>query len=138
MANILKHIKRIAKKAFLAFKGRTRYSVELQLRDAYNSISMNYLDDHKPDEALKYINKAIQLCEKTWGEYNKELAVSFALKARAYELKADYDKALEYYKREMVIRERELGEEHPDTATTYNNMAGVYRCLRKYDDALDY
>ncbi len=90
------------------------------------------------DLALKWHEKAREICEKAVGKEHPNTATTYDNIAAVYDRKGEYDRALEWHEKAWDIREKVLGKEHPSTAATYNNIAGVHASKGEYDRALEW
>src|SRR5262245_14475437 len=76
----------------------------------------------KYDEALPYIERALEIREKRLGPDHTDVSQAINALGRLYYYKGDYVKAEPLYRRAMAIREKSLGPEHPDVADSLNNL----------------
>jgi len=69
---------------------------------------------------------------------DEDKAFAFALKAKAFSNKEQYEKADRYYRASLKIQLKTLGPEHPDVAVTYNNIGMACDFKGAHHEAIDY
>jgi len=86
----------------------------------YNNRGKKLMDDHKPKEAFRDFDKAIQL--------NPEYGLAYYNRGNIYEKEKKYEQALNDYNKSV--------EFSPKYASTYNNRGNIYKYQNKLEDAL--
>ena len=89
-------------------------------------------------EAVKYLEKSIEIGERTLDKNDPNLADSYNDIALVYDNMGEYSKALEHYDKSHKIYEIALPKNHPDLATSYSNIGRVYNNTGEYSKALEY
>ena len=96
--------------------------------------SMNLKNSYA--DALKFLDKAIEIREEYLGKDHPETASAYLAKGNTLAKKGNYTEALELVQKAVKIRENTLGQDNPYTVETYDAM-GVISCdSGKYEDAL--
>jgi tetratricopeptide (TPR) repeat protein/predicted MPP superfamily phosphohydrolase len=89
-------------------------------------------------EALGYLERALEIRRKLFGEEHLHTAESLNNVGNIYsELGRNRD-ALRYHDRALEIRRKLFGEEHPHTAQSLNSIGAIYRELGNNQKALRY
>jgi tetratricopeptide (TPR) repeat protein len=104
----------------------------------YNNLSMRYKALGKPEEALKYQLKAVEIREKVLDKDHPDLATSYNNLSLIYKDLGKYEEALKHQFKAVEIREKVLDKDHPSLATSYNNLSLIYKALGKPEEALKY
>jgi len=89
----------------------------------------------KYDEALPYIERALEIRERTLGPDHPDVSQAINALAALHYFKGEYSKAEPLYRRALAVWEKSLGPEHPDVAHTLNNLAALYSVLGDYAKA---
>ena len=104
-----------------------------------NCIGENLTRLDKFEHAMKYLNKALEIGLKKFGENHPKVADSYNNIGRVYWIKkSDYDRALKYLNKSLAIRLETLGEKHPAVATSYNLIGIIYLNNGDLNQALMY
>lgn len=90
------------------------------------------------DRAIPFIEKALHITLKLYGEEHTDIANGYNNLGLAYNRKGEYDKAISYGELALIISKKLYGEDHPDVATSYNNLGLVYDDKGEYDKAISY
>ena len=108
------------------------------VRSLMTWLAYAYDHDNKPDTALVWLNKTLDLATLAEDADSSEIAMSYTLIGRAYLNKEDYDKGLEYTLKGLEIRERLAVKDTSELAQSYNNLGFVYHQLNDTVKALEY
>ena len=82
--------------------------------------------------------KALEDCQRTFGENHPETALVLEKIAEIYGTIEDYPKALEYHDRVLKIKLNLFGESHCEAAAALNKIGVVYTTLGDCKKALQY
>ena len=104
----------------------------------FNSLACLYEAQGSYDEALKYYNLTVEICEMILGKDHPFSATAYNNIAGVYKAQGNYENALMFYNMALEIREKSLDKDLPSTATTYNNIASMYQNQGNYDEALKF
>ena len=96
-------------------------------------IGLSLLNLGQSDDALYYIHRDVEICEKTFPDPHPDLAIAYNNMATIYhrlalwgnDKKENYLKALEWYKKAYEISETINGSDHPNTAVCMWNIGGI-------------
>ncbi|MCL1994919.1 MAG: tetratricopeptide repeat protein [Defluviitaleaceae bacterium] len=103
----------------------------------FNNIASIYRIQGKYDDALTWLHKALEICEKILDPDDLRTAATYNNMAVVYDNQGKYDDALTWHHKALEIYGKKLDPDDPRTAT-YNNMALVYNNQGKYNDALEW
>jgi CHAT domain-containing protein/lipopolysaccharide biosynthesis regulator YciM len=81
------------------------------------------------------LQRALLLCEQTFGSVSAETADSLGSLALLYQRMGDLTRALPLYQRALKIREKVSGDDHAETAKILSNLGDVYSDLGDGDRA---
>jgi len=98
-----------------------------------NQIS-DILSDSKPDEAIKYAQKANLLSNNL--NFKKGIAKSLSIKGRIFQIKGDYNKSILFFEQALKIN-IEINNKQ-EISETEKYIGIIYEKQRKYDKALTY
>jgi tetratricopeptide (TPR) repeat protein len=113
-------------------------SDEREKGNLFHQLGSTKVDQGKYDEAIKYFEKSLVICEKTLPQNHPHLASSFNNIGLVYEKLGEYSKALESHEKALRIYQKIRPPNHPDLVSTYNNMGLVYNDLGDYPKALSF
>ncbi|CAF3392438.1 unnamed protein product [Rotaria socialis] len=86
--------------------------------------------------ALKVLQNAYQIQEKTFQEGNQAFASTFSWYGSVYRDLKEYSKALDYFEKCLTIVRKTLPENHPDFGLTYSNIGDIHHLMSGYEKAL--
>ncbi len=114
-----------------------KYSSELPNSLIYSNLasSLNSLD--KEEQALYYLDLALDKAEKEIGSTNPLMASIKSTISSTNRRIANYDKAREAAEEALELRKQHLGSDHPRIANSYNTLGLIYRRLDKSEEARD-
>ena len=105
--------------------------------EALSEAGLFYSDLGKYSEALCYLEKALEISLKIFGEKHRDVAAGYNNIGLIYGSLGNYDKALEFHKKSLDISLKIFGEEYSDVvATSYNNIGLAYEAQYQYAKAL--
>ena len=110
----------------------------LYIASAYHYLGLYYNIVSKPDQALEYYNKSLEIRLNILGEKNLEVAISYNNIGNCYSLKGNYDKALEFSLKSLTIRKGIKETKPVDLVSSYQNIGLIYWYLKEFDNALKY
>lgn len=93
----------------------------------YANISITYNELGRPEDALKYALKALEMEKVAYGENSLDVAYSYNNLAYIYLDLNEIDKALEYGKLAVNILLKNNGEKDGDTATALDTLGQIWR-----------
>ncbi|KAL4496103.1 hypothetical protein ABPG72_015525 [Tetrahymena utriculariae] len=123
------HFKNSLKLKLEAQKESNDFSVETQktIASTYNNLGISYYTLKKFDDAIEYLNHAIEIYENKIGRVEALDQLSYAnilnQRGDCYRFKLDIVKACEDFKKSFKLKVDCLGEEHKSTIMTLNNYA---------------
>lgn len=91
-----------------------------------------------PNEALKYLRKALPYCERAVNVKEALLMVWNNDMAAAFSIQGAYDSAMVYYYQSLKTALKHNSKDYEQLAVLYNNMGSIHYVLKQYDDALPY
>jgi len=103
---------------------------------SYNEVGRNHYWKGAYDQALDYLNRALQTGLLRLGEKHFDVAVSYNHMGGVARAKGDYEQALTFHHKALAIRLALLGERDRVVAVSYNNIANAYLDKGDYDRAL--
>jgi tetratricopeptide (TPR) repeat protein/predicted nucleotidyltransferase len=92
-----------------------------------NALAIIYYEQGNLERAAEYINKALAIDLKLFGEYHPNLPIRYNNLGRIYKEQGNLGKAEDYINKGLVITIKLFGKYHPDVATHYNNLGGIYK-----------
>jgi tetratricopeptide (TPR) repeat protein len=126
-------------KLFIALaSGIVVASVAWAQQDAWNQLNQEAVRlcrEGKYAEAIKIVEKSLEMAENTFGPDHSNVTVSLNYLAELYRWQGRNSDAEPLYKRSLLITEKTLGPDHPDVAAALNNLAEFYREQGKYSEA---
>jgi len=105
---------------------------------SYNNLGNVYQQLGQYNDAKEYLEKALFICEESFGEEHANTASIYHSLGNGYLELGQYNKAKEYFVRSLIIILYIFGQEHADVACSYNNLGNVYQLLGQYNDAKKY
>jgi len=121
-------------------RGRTPLEESPRIAVGYNSLGVVLRDAGRFDEAEAYLQRALELNLKLFGEGRRFVAYSFINLARLFFLRGDYDVAEDYCTQALHVRAQQVGEDHHELAegrlvlgmilTARNELAAAEPLLR--------
>lgn len=142
--------KREAEAAFDYAKGlvlELKYdSAAIQYKDALDldptnsdylaGCAFNELTRAHYDEAILYLEKALNIDSTILGKHHPKIATGFGNLGSAWKSKGEYDRAIIYYEKALGIDTIALGKNHQDVAILFHNLGGVWELQGEYDRAI--
>jgi CHAT domain-containing protein/Tfp pilus assembly protein PilF len=104
----------------------------------YNTTGSNLTRKGDYNNAMIYLNRALEVGIRKLGEMQPDVAMSYNNIGFVYWSKGDYDKTLEFYNKALAIRLEVLGEKHPHVAGSFNNIGNVYWSRGDYNKTLEF
>lgn len=102
----------------------------------YNQIGETLLYLKRHDEALVYLNKALELQLRSLPKYHMDLASTYHTISHVYHDNGEYDQALSYCEKALDIYKRCLRPNHPTLASVHTNMANNFGELTRFDEGI--
>jgi CHAT domain-containing protein/Tfp pilus assembly protein PilF len=103
---------------------------------SYNEVGRNFYWKGAYDQAMAYLNRALETGLLRLGEKHFDVAVSYSHKGGVARAKGDYEQAIALHQKGLAIRLALLGEKDRVVAVSYNNIANAYLDKGDYDQAL--
>ena len=134
--------KRDYKKALEFLKSSSDLMEELLKLDAnlarcYNAIGNCYYRIDRPEKALEFYNKALNMQKQLSGsEYHYNMPVYKNDIGTVCEYQGEYDEAVKWYKEALRLLEELKLSEYEDEALFSRNLANVYICQGKNSQAI--
>ncbi len=100
-----------------------------------NQEAVRLCREGKYAEAIKIVEKSLEMAENTFGPDHSNVTVSLNYLAELYRWQGRNSEAESLYKRSLSIIEKTLGPDHTDVAAALNNLAEFYREQGKYSEA---
>lgn len=91
-----------------------------------------------PNEALKYLRKALPYCKQAINVKESLLLVWNNDMAAAFSIQGAYDSAMVYYYQALKTALKYNSKDYGQLAILYNNMGSIHYVLKQYEDALPY
>jgi signal transduction histidine kinase len=91
-----------------------------------------------PQEALKYLRKALPYCERAVNVKEALIMLWNNNMAAAFSIQGAYDSAMVYYYQALKASLKYNSKDYGQLAILYNNMGSIHYVLKQYDDALPY
>ncbi len=110
-------------------KASARYEAERDWEKyvrCYNQMGEQSWRKQALDEAMQYLNQALQTGLEHLGEQHPEIADCYQQMGIVYEWRGQYDQSLKFHQQALQIRLAKLGEQDLEVAHSYNNMGLVY------------
>ena len=105
---------------------------------AYTKLGFTLDFNHRYDESLESLQKALNILEKQQDDkYKLEIAEVYNNLGNAYKGKKEYETALKWHQKALDIR-LQFGENTFNTARSYNNMGSVLNDWGRNDEAIRY
>ena len=104
----------------------------------YNKIGESSWRRGSYDQAMDYLNRALELGQDLWGEEHPELARSYHTIGIIHYLKGHFERALSFYEKALAIRLTAFSAQHPDVAESYYRIGLIHSRNNQYDEALSY
>lgn len=101
-----------------------------------NNMSVIYSERGKFDDAITYVQKALDIDIAYYGEQNPFVATDYNNLGLTYSSLAQYDKALEMIRKALTIRTGLYGEKHDDVAASYLSLGKCQQDLAHYDESI--
>lgn len=89
-------------------------------------------------DALKYLNRALDMDTTLFGYNHSDVATCLDNIGTVYISTKKFDLAKEYCEKAMLIREQILGSKHQNTAESYNNMGTIYGYNKDFNKSIEY
>ena len=105
--------------------------MSLDLANTYFTIGNVYAVKGDSDEALKWLNKALNIQEQVLDSLSPKLATSYLILGGLYIGKGDNDKGLEYFNKILLIFSTHFGEENEKTITMKQMIEQCKQALEK-------
>ena len=102
-----------------------------KLATSYNNKGVVYWNQGKYEEALKWIDKALDIDEKVLDPLSPALAISYSSKGTVYWDQGKYEEALEYYEKALPGFIKSYGEENENTITLKQWIERCKQALEK-------
>ncbi len=103
-----------------------------------NTLAQIFYNEHKLEDALLYIEQALEIYKQEKGEQAQEVIDMYNNLAIIYEAVGDYDQAITMMM-ENIKRVKESGDyDELYLATSYNNLAGIFWSRQQPQNALEY
>ncbi|MEY4927993.1 MAG: hypothetical protein RI894_2429, partial [Bacteroidota bacterium] len=93
----------------------------------YSEIATIYRVLNNKKSQLVYIEKALKIYQKIFGEHHADTATFYYSTGLSYEESGDIQKGLEYQERALTIRRKLFGENHEIVAVTYGDLSKFYK-----------
>jgi Tfp pilus assembly protein PilF len=104
----------------------------------YNELGCVNADLGKHKEAIIFLEKSLEVYNKTLTPNHRNLASSYNNIGMVYDDMGEYSKALSYYEKAYEIDQKSLSPNHPDLATSNNNIGLVYLNMGEYSKAFSF
>ncbi len=108
------------------------------LPDVYVGIAHIYYQNKDIDTAERYIEKAMDVGLKMYGEFNPNMTFIYNLYSNILKSKKEYKQAIEMIQKSLKIRENTYGKNHVWTCDSYYVTGRIYLLNKQYDKAEDY
>ena len=113
-----------------ALKAAEEMKDELGVASSYHCIATTYYRQGKLNEALKHLNKSLDIHLDKLGKDHPNVAAYNNI-AVIYEEQGKYEKAFEYYNKAFKIFKKRLGTSHSYTTNTLQYMVRVKKYLAR-------
>lgn len=87
------------------------------------------------DKAEPLLKQAIEISEKTFGQYHQKVANNLGALGSFYINRSDYKQGAALFERMVKVREKVKGMEHPSVAHDLSNLAVAYMALGNISEA---
>ena len=104
---------------------------------SYNLIANHFLKISKYDEALKFVNTAIDISLQK-GSFNLEYAESQRIMGDILSDKRNFDLSIHYYEKALIATSNILTANHIEISFIYDSIAFVYINFKDHKNALRY
>ena len=110
---------------------------DTNLARCYNAIGNCYNSLNKPEEALRFFNKALKMRKELSGsEYHYDMPVYKSQIGTVHEAQGEFDRAVECYKDALRLLHELKISGFEDEAVYHRNLANVYVKQGKFKDAI--
>jgi tetratricopeptide (TPR) repeat protein len=96
-----------------------------------------YRQDNYPD-ALSHLERALEICKKTYGDSHPQIAKILNNLGEIYRETGQTEKAIEYLHQSLEMSKTYFGDNHHEMAAGLTNLGSVYRDLGDHSRAVDY
>lgn len=107
------------------------------IANSLNNISGIYSERGKFDDAITYLQKALDMHIVCYGEQHLSVATDYNNLGVIYSSLSQYNKALEMIRKALTIRIGLYGEKHDDVAACYLSLGSCQQDLSHYAEALN-
>lgn len=107
------------------------------IANSLNNISGIYSEHGKFDDAITYLQKALDIHIVCYGEQHFSVATDYNNLGVIYSSLSQYNKALEMIRKALTIRISLYGEKHDDVAACYLSLGSCQQNLSHYAEALN-
>ena len=107
------------------------------IANSLNNISDIYSERGKFDDAITYLQKALDIHIVCYGEQHLSVATDYNNLGVICSSLSQYDKALEMIRKALTIRIGLYGEKHDDVAACYLSLGSCQQDLSHYAEALN-
>jgi len=114
------------------------YKDHFERSKSFNYLGASYHQLAKFDQAIKSLNKGLEIVKRTLGEDHFEATTFYGNLSLCYNEIGEPQKAIHYLEKNLDILLELYGENHINVAKSYNNLGAVYYKLGDYDKVLDY
>ncbi|CAF1200187.1 unnamed protein product [Adineta steineri] len=104
----------------------------------YNQLGYVKKDQGDYEKAIRYHEKALEICQKTLPSNHPYFATSYNSIGLVYDKMGDYSRALSFYEKALQFQQKTLPSNHSDFATSYNNIGFMYKHMSEYSKALSF
>ncbi|MDD5223092.1 MAG: tetratricopeptide repeat protein [bacterium] len=108
------------------------------LAEEANNIGGYFSNYGRIDEAIFFLERALEIRKKLSGEKHPDVATSYNNLGMAYKTKGDLGKAISYYVKALDTAKDLFGEKHLFIATSYNNLGCVYQEKGDLNNAISF
>ncbi len=105
---------------------------------AYNLMGEIFRAKGQYDQAIEYLEKALEINLKIYGVDHPSVADLWDNLGRAWDIKGEYDKALAYTEKALDSHLKTFGADHHSVARLWNNLGEVWRAKGEYDKAIEF
>jgi len=104
----------------------------------YSKVADNLLIMDQSNDALSFLNKALEVGMKVLGENNPVMAKCYDVYGHFHDDQLEFEEARKYFDKSLAIRLQSFGENHLDVAKSYNFVGNVYVDLGYSEKASNY
>ncbi|BBI18333.1 tetratricopeptide repeat protein [Neochlamydia sp. S13] len=109
-----------------------------QTSKVLNALGIIFHAQGNLDKAAEYINKALDINLKLFGENHLTVARDYNNLGQIYKEQSNLDKAAEYINKALAIDLKLLGKNHPVVASNYSNLGAIYQAQGNLGQAEEY